>query len=128
MSNMVPCPCHTCSACTLTELPFQDTRNLNETLDSETQIIPPSRDFHIDKLQANQNNTSFAHLNVQTLISTFNEFSIMWNSYQFDIIAINETWLQDTDCQRDYVQVNGYNTAFKNRTGIRGGDVGFYLK
>ena len=52
----------------------------------------------------------------------------MWNSYQFDIIAINETWLQDTDCQRDYVQVNGYNTAFKNRTGIRGGDVGFYLK
>ena len=91
MSNMVPCPCHTCSACTLTELPFQDTRNLNETLDSETQIIPPSRDFHTDKLQANQNNTSFAHLNVQTLISTFNEFPIMWNSYQFDIIAINET-------------------------------------
>ena len=68
MSKMVPCPCHTCSACTLTELPFHDTRNLNETLDSETQIILPSRDFHIDKLQANQNNTSFAHLNVQTLM------------------------------------------------------------
>ena len=119
---------HTCTACTLTELPFHNTRNLNETLDNETQINPPSRDFHIDKLQANQNNTSIAHLNVQALMSTFNEFSIMLNSYQFDIIVVTETWLQDTEYQRDYVQVNGYNTVFKNRTGKRGGGVGFYLK
>ena len=40
-----------------------------------------------------------AHLNVQALMSTFNEFSIMLNSYQFDIIAITETWLQDTQLQ-----------------------------
>ena len=96
-------PLHTCTACTLTELPFHNTRNLNETLDNETQI---SRDFHIDKLQANQNNTSIAHLNVQDLMSTFNEFSLMLNSYQFDIIVVTETWLQDTEYQRDYVQVN----------------------
>ena len=61
-------PLHTCSWCTLTELPFHNTRNLNETLDNETPIIPPSRDFHVDKLQGNQNNTSIAHLNVQTLM------------------------------------------------------------
>ena len=67
-------PLHTCTACTLTELPFYNTRNLNETLDNETQIIPLSRDFHIDKLQANQNNTSIANLNVQALMSTFSEF------------------------------------------------------
>ena len=121
-------PLHTCTACTLTELPFHNTRNLNETLDNETQINPPSRDFHIDKLQANQNNTSIAHLNVQVLMSTLNEFSIMLNSYEFDIIAVTETWLQDTEYQRDYVQVNGYNTVLKNRTGKRGGGVGFYLK
>ena len=58
---------HTYTACTLTELPFHNTRNLNETLDNETQIIPPSSDFHIDKLQANQNNTPLAHLNVEFL-------------------------------------------------------------
>ena len=40
-----------------------------------------------------------AHLNVQALMSTFNEFSVMLNSYQFDIIAITETWLQDTQLQ-----------------------------
>ena len=56
-------------------------------------------------------------------MSTFKEFSIMLNSYQFDIIAVTESWLQDTDYRRDYVQVNGYNTVFK-----RGGGVGFYLK
>ena len=52
----------------------------------------------------------------------------MLNSYQFDIIAVTETWLQDTEYQRDYVQVNGYNTVFKNRTGKGGGGVSFYLK
>ena len=57
-------PLETCTGCTLTELPFCITQNLNETLDNETHIIPTSRDFHIDKLQANQNNTSIAHLNV----------------------------------------------------------------
>ena len=58
---------------------------------------------------------------------TFNEFSIMLNSYQFDIIAVTETWLQDSKYPRHYVQVNGYNTVFKSRTGKRGGGVGFYL-
>ena len=74
---------------------------------------------------AKQNNTSIVHLNVQTLMSTFNEFSIMLNFYQFDNIAVTGTWLQDTDYQRDYVQLNGYNTVFKSRTGKRGDGVGF---
>ena len=43
-------PLHTCSACTSTELPFHNTRNLNETIDNETQIIRPSMDFHINKI------------------------------------------------------------------------------
>ena len=49
----------------------------------------------------------------------------MLNSYQFKIIAVTEAWLQDTDYQRDYVQVNGYNTVFKNRTGKRGCESNF---
>ena len=58
-------------------------------------------------------------------MSTFNEFSIMLNFYQFDNIAVTGTWLHDTDYQRDYVQLNGYNTVFKSRTGKRGDGVGF---
>ena len=43
-------------------------------------------------------------------------------------MAGTETWLQDTNYQRDYMQVTRYNPVFKNRTGKRGGSVGFYLK
>ena len=61
-------------------------------------------------------------------MSTFNEFSIMLNLYQLDIMAVTETWLQDTKYQQNYVQINGYNAIFKDRTNKRGGGVGFYLK
>ena len=59
-------PLYSCSACTLTELPFYNKRNLNETIDNETQITPPSRDFHIDKLQANFNINLLSHQNEST--------------------------------------------------------------
>ena len=36
--------------------------------------------------------------------------------------------MSSADYQRDYVQVNGYNTLFKNCTGRKDGGVGFYLK
>ena len=72
--------------------------------------------------------TSIVRLNVHELMSTFNKFSIILNSYQFEIIAVTKTWLQVTDYQCDYMQVNGYNTVFKNRTGKRGDGVRFYLK
>ena len=52
----------------------------------------------------------------------------MVNFYQFDNITVTGTWLQDTDYQRDYVQLNGYNTVFKSRTGKRVDGVGFWLK
>ena len=52
----------------------------------------------------------------------------MLHSYQFDIMAVSITWLQISKYQRDYVQVNGYNTVFKNRIKKRGGGVDFYIK
>ena len=61
-------------------------------------------------------------------MSTFNKFSFMLNSCQFDIITVTEKWLQDTKHQHDHVQVDGYNLVFKNQTGKKGGSVGFYLK
>ena len=47
------------------------------------------------KLNENKNNTSIAHLNLQALMSTFNEFSLMLDEYQFDAITLSETWLKD---------------------------------
>ena len=47
------------------------------------------------KLNENKNNTSIAHLSFQALMSTFNEFSLMLDEYQFDAITLSETWLKD---------------------------------
>ena len=72
------------------------------------------------------------HLNAQALASTFNEFLLPVNSFpQLDIIAVSETWLRD---QRDqpqllqYVSIPGFTAEFRNRKGLKGGDVGAYIK
>ena len=39
--------------------------------------------------------TSFAHVNTQRLPSSFDEFSLMMNRYQFYIVALSKTWLKD---------------------------------
>ena len=118
----------TCNDCTLSILPFYNTRDLNESFTNEIDFIPPTENTHLKKLQENPNYTSIAHLNVQAIMSTFNEFSVMLNEYKFDVIALTETWLQDNSHQQNYVQINGYNTVFKNRTSKKGGGVGFYIK
>ena len=46
-------------------------------------------------------------------MSTFNEFSFMLDEYQFDVIALSETWLKDCKYQQSYVQINGYNAVLK---------------
>ena len=53
---------------------------------------------------------------------------MMLQEYQFDIVVLSETWLQDCSFHQNNVQINGYNSIFKNRIGKRGGGVGFYIK
>ena len=37
----------------------------------------------------------------------------MLDEYQFDVIALSETWLKDCKYQQNYVQINGYNAVLK---------------
>ena len=104
-------------------LPFFKTRDLNVSFNTEIHDHSPATTTHLKKLNKNKINTSIAHLNVQALMSAFNEFPLM-----FDAIALSETWLQDCIYQQNYVQLNGCNAIFKNRTNKRGGGVGFYIK
>ena len=83
---------------------------------------------HLEVLNKYRNNTSIAHINVQSLTSTFDEFSYMLNQYYFDIVALSETWLTGNKHQLDYVKIDGYKSLFKNREHKRGGGVGFYVK
>ena len=51
----------------------------------------------------------------------------MINEYQFDIVALTETWLRDDKDLLDYVKISSYNFVYRNREQKRGG-VGAYLK
>ena len=79
-------------------------------------------------LDQNRNRTNIAHLNTQCLSSTFDEFHVMLNEYQFDIITMSETWLKDNQKLLDYVDIPGYNFEYANRDDKRGGGVGVLLK
>ena len=61
-------------------------------------------------------------------MSTFNEFSLMLDEYQFDVIALSDTWFKKYKNQQNYDQINIYNAIFKNRTNKGGGGVRFYIK
>jgi len=92
-------------------------------IDPETES-----NMHLEILQSNRNQTSIAHINTQSLLSSFDEFTVMLNIYKFDIITLSETWLQSNQQQLDYVKIPGYNQLFKNRDNKRGGGVGLYAK
>ena len=83
---------------------------------------------HIESLKHHHRHISIAHLNKQTLASTFDAFHLMLENHKFDIVALSETWLKDNKHQYEYVQIPGYNTVFRNRENKKGGGVGFYLK
>ena len=45
------------------------------------------QDQHIDLLSKHRCYTSVAHINTQSLPSSFDEFSLTMNSYQFNVVA-----------------------------------------
>ena len=127
----------TCPDCLFAQLPFYRTNSLNSSVEllqqqSEQQIQQSEllHDFdpYLEMLDQNRNRTSIAHLNTQCLSSTFDEFHVMLNEYQFDIITISETWLIDNQKLLDYVYISGYNLEYANRDNKRGGGVGVYIK
>ena len=89
---------------------------------------PLSQNEHHQKLKEHSKHTSIAHLNIQAIMLTFNEFVMMLQEYQCDIITLSETWLQDCLFQQNYIQVNGYYSILRNKVSSRGGGVGFYIK
>ena len=118
----------TCNECLLSTLPFFKTRDLNASFNTKIHDHPSTTTPHLKKLNENKSSTFIAHLNVQALMSAFNKFSLMLDEYQFDIITLNETWVEDYIYQQNCIQINGYNAIVINRINKRGGGVGFYVK
>ena len=127
----------TCSDHLFAELPFYRTNSLNSSVEllqqqreqqiQQTELL---HDFdpYLKMLDQNRNCTSIAHLNIQCLSSTFDEFLAMLNEYQFFIITISEAWLKDNQKLLDYIDIPGYNLEYANSDNKRGGGVKVYIK
>ena len=83
----------TCFECTVSLLPFCNLRitfpqperyEHNEISDS------PRNSCHVEILTKYKNYTTIAHINTQSILSTF-EFSLMLNTYKFDTVAFCKT-------------------------------------
>ena len=79
----------TCHRCVWSVLPFYNSRTFDETPTDHQDV--DTVDHHINTLDANRNRISIAHLNTQSIASSFAEFEEMLMRYQFDIITLSET-------------------------------------
>ena len=116
----------TCHSCLLSTLPFFGVRDIlhtNAEQDDE-QFIPES----LQLLNNHRKHFSVAHLNTQSMTSTFTEFEAMLSQHQFDLITMSETWLKENKTLLNHLEIDGYKKDFRNRDAKRGGGVGFYMK
>ena len=58
---------------------------------------------------------SIAHLNAQSITSTFDEFQVMITENQFDIVSLSETWLCNNKHLLENVQAIILFTKTENR-------------
>lgn len=124
----------TCTTCSLSYLPFFHARDLN------TPDIPVEPVSLVNPGQADQTvpddphlnifsrkGTKIAHLNTQSICSTFTEFELLMNTYKFDIMTLSETWLKDDKNLLNHVKIPGYKPEYNHRTTC-GGGVGMYIR
>jgi len=124
LNSRIPCE-WTCNNCLFKELPFH---NIPTIMNEERTEIDDYSNIHIEKIREHSKYLSIAHLNTQSMSSTFDEFQVMLKQNPFDIITLSETWLKDNKHLLEYVKINGYNFSFKNRDEKRGGGVGVYIR
>lgn len=86
------------------------------------------QDLQLEKLNKNRNLFSIAHLNTQSMVSTFDEFKLFVNRYDFDVITLTETWLKNNPFLVEYVKIEGYTMYYHNQDNKRGGGVCLYIK
>jgi exonuclease III len=113
-----------CNRCVLSEMPFFSCNIQPAQQQVSCDFIQDS----ITKLNTHRNHLSVAHLNTQSISSTFTQFEAMLKSHEFDVITLSETWLKDNSFLLNHVQIPGYQFGFRNRDRIKGGGVGYYIK
>ena len=115
-----------CSTCIQSTLPFSKVKYLHALDSSLINKAAEYQNQHINMFSKHQCYTSVAHINTQSFPSSFDEFSLRMNRYQY--VAVSETWLKDNKTQLEQEKVNGCSSVWKNRERKTEGGVGFYLK
>ena len=83
---------YTCGCCLFNELTFKNSKLQN--LDKSINLEDSAECQHKVIIENNPKKLSIAHLNTQSLCSTFDEFSVLLHTYCFDIMTLSETWLK----------------------------------
>ena len=117
----------TCNNCLLYELPFNKV-NLDSSIEQNVSIHDDVIENAFMSRFTDNNNLKLLHLNTQSLLSSFDEFKNLIHTYNFDIVAMSETWLKDNSALLQYVNIQDYQLHYNNRDKIKGGGVGCYVK
>lgn len=72
-------------------------------------------DYHLQALNENKHLLKISHLNTQSLVSSFAEFEVFAQTYDFDIMTMSETWLKNNKHLIEYVDIPGLFVVYKNR-------------
>ena len=97
--NSIDAESWTCNDCLFHVLPFQ---NYDDIIDETpaVNVSPKNKNtHHIESLKHHHRHVSIAHLNTQSLVTTFDAFHLMLENHKFDIVALSETWLKDNKHQ-----------------------------
>ena len=84
----------TCNSCYFHELPFSNCRSIPDNIESNDAIESNNAVFeNLQEKFKDRSSLKVMHLNTQSLISTFPEFTAYVNDYPFDVYTLSETWL-----------------------------------
>ena len=102
---------------------------MDDLLDtSNNSNIDQYEDVHKNNLNDHPKKLKAMHLNMQSLVSTFNEFSLFCKNYDFDLQCLSETWLRSNKHLLDYVKLSSFDLLYNNRESTKGGGVACYVK
>ena len=111
-----------CESCHFRELPFSGVREFHEiTATSPTKINSVDyENIHISNFKSHRKHLSIGHLSTQSMVSSFDEFTVMLQEHPFDILTLSETWLKDDVNLLNYVQIPSLatRTEMKEEEGV----------
>ncbi len=88
--------------------------------------LPPA-EYLCQTLEPFPNFTKAAHVNAQSLLCHFDEFTTIFGSNIFDLILISETWLKP-HINNKSIELQGYSVYRNDRLHKGGGGVMIYVK